>query len=252
MAQFKPAEDFKLRDSAIRSAKRIHGANWKETHEVVAVGDRFVVKSLKAEEPKAVAPAPVIEEVKPAVAVAPVVAETKPAKAPTKPAAKAKAEPKAAAPVQVEAAPAKAEPKPTAKKPGQVDTLVALQKATESLKATVETLVPVAAPVNAKAPVQVKSKKHAGGRPPSEAQLKIRRRVVAWIAKAEGKYTVRMCATALKLNKIHVMNALRWCEETAGLIKSPGYADQNGKPGRPSKEYFTLPAGRITQEPKAA
>lgn len=252
MAQFKPADDFKLRDSAIRSAKRIHGANWKDTHEVVAVGDRFVVKALvKAEPVNAVeTPAP--------VAVAPVV-ETAPVEPIKAEVIETPAPVVQEAPVvveAVEAAPVAAATKPTKAKRAASSTaddmMAALQLATGKLKTTVAAVVPVKAPANATAPVQNKQKqKHAGGRPPSEAQLKIRRRVLAWIAKTTGTYTPKQCASALKANKVHVMNALRWADETAGLIKLLGYADQNGRPGRPSRLYETLPAGRVVEKEAA-
>lgn len=203
MAQFKTAEDYKLRDSAVRSAKRLHGADWKATHEIVAVGDRFVIKAIAAEV------APVAEPV--AVAEVP------------KAATKAPATTKAKAPV---------------KNVTPVDMVAALNDAAEQLKSNVESVTSIAAPTKAKAPVTnvtpIKQGK-GGGRPISEEQAKARVRLVKWIESQTGDFTVKQAAKALRIKRMHIGNGFRWAE-AQGIIKRGAFVESK-KPGRREVMY---------------
>ena len=102
-------------------------------------------------------------------------------------------------------------------------------------KATVTVLVPLAANPNATGPTK------SVGRPISELQVKVRRRLVEYIRKqGAGNFGVKEATKTLKLKKMHVSNAFRWCEHQ-GYIERLGFKPTAEKrPGRKDVMYKTV------------
>lgn len=87
-------------------------------------------------------------------------------------------------------------------------------------KATVTALVPVSANPNTTGPTK------SAGRPISADQVKVRRRLVEYIRKQGGaEFGVKAATKALKLKRMHVSNAFRWCEHQ-GYIARGGYKEE--------------------------
>jgi cell pole-organizing protein PopZ len=147
---------------------------------------------------------------------------------------------------------APAKPKATAPKAPKAD---AKAPAKTKGKTKVET------PVEAKAPEAVEPKKAAltvvegsgkgPGRPISEAQVKVRRRVQAFIEKQTGQFTVKQVAKALKMSRMHVSNALRWCDHQK-MVKKAGYKDNEGRAGRKELLFVSLVKVKKAEDKKAA
>lgn len=98
--------------------------------------------------------------------------------------------------------------------------LAAIAKPTPAKKATVTALVPVSANTNDTGPTK------SAGRPISADQVKVRRRLVEYIRKQGGaEFGVKAATKALKLKRMHVSNAFRWCEHQ-GYIARGGYKEE--------------------------
>lgn len=113
--------------------------------------------------------------------------------------------------------------------------LAAINKPAAKPKATVTALVPLAGNPNPTGPTK------SAGRPISELQVKVRRRLVEYIRKqGAGNFGVKEATKALKLKKMHVSNAFRWCEHQ-GYIERLGYKQTAEKrPGRKEVMYKTV------------
>lgn len=112
-----------------------------------------------------------------------------------------------------------------------------ISKPTIKRKPKVTALVSVSANPNTTGPASTKS----AGRPISELQVKVRRRLVEYIRKqGAGNFGVKEATKALKLKKMHVSNAFRWCEHQ-GYIERLGYKQTAEKrPGRKEVLYKTV------------
>lgn len=115
--------------------------------------------------------------------------------------------------------------------------IAAINKPAAKPKATVTALVPVSNNPNTTGPASTKS----AGRPISELQVKVRRRLVEYIRKqGAGNFGVKEATKALKLKKMHVSNAFRWCEHQ-GYIERLGFKQTAEKrPGRKEVMYKTV------------
>ncbi|UOL48837.1 hypothetical protein [Pseudomonas phage Astolliot] len=75
------------------------------------------------------------------------------------------------------------------------------------------------------------AEKNPRGRPISESQVKVRRRVVSFIrGQGDQGFTVKAVTKALKLKRMHVSNAMRWAENSL-IVKRIGVAPNNGRVG---------------------
>lgn len=87
------------------------------------------------------------------------------------------------------------------------------------------------------------------GRPISEKQVKVRRRVQAFLEKQTGHFTVKEVSKALRESRMHVSNALRWADHQK-MVKKDGYKDNQGRAGR--KELLFVSLVTKTEGKKAA